>query len=140
MNAQLLRRREGGAAPESRGPADAIDRAASRMDRLIADLLDIARLEAGRLSIEAVQVPTASVVADALDAHRAQALSGTLHAELAPDLPDLWADRERLLQIFENLISNALKFIDAGGEVAVGATPRDGEVVFWVRDTGSGMK
>jgi PAS domain S-box-containing protein len=141
MNAQLLRRREGEAAPESRSPADAIARAASRMDRLIADLLDIARLEAGRLSIEPVQVPTASVVADALDAHRAQAVStsGTLVAELAPDLPDLWADRERLLQIFENLISNALKFIDAGGEVAVGATPRDGEVVFWVRDNGCGI-
>ncbi|HXU00651.1 MAG TPA: PAS domain-containing sensor histidine kinase, partial [Polyangia bacterium] len=141
MNAQLLRRREGEAAPESRSPADAIDRAASRMDRLIADLLDIARLEAGRLSIEPVHVPTASVVADALDAHRAQAVStsGTLHAELAPDVPDLWADRDRLLQIFENLIGNALKFVDPGGEVTVGAAPRDGEVVFWVRDTGRGM-
>jgi PAS domain S-box-containing protein len=141
MNAQLLRHRESDALPGSRSPADAIDRAASRMDRLIADLLDIVRLEAGGLSIEPVWVRAASVVADALDAQRAPAVStsGTLHAELPPDLPDLWADRDRLLQIFENLISNALKFIDAGGEVAVGATPRDGEVVFWVRDNGCGI-
>jgi signal transduction histidine kinase len=141
MNAQLLRRREGEAAPGSRSPADTIDRAASRMDRLIADLLDIARLEAGRLPIAPVQVGAAAVVADALDAHRAQAVStsGKLVSELPPDLPDVWADRDRLLQIFENLIGNALKFIDAGGEVAVGATPRDGEMVFWIRDTGCGM-
>ena len=141
MNAQLLRRREGEAAPGSRSPADTIERAVSRMDRLIADLLDIAGLEAGRLSIEPGRVPAARVVADVLDAHRVQAASTscTLATELAPDLPDLWADRDRVLQIFENLIGNALKFIDPGGEVVVGAMPRDGEVVFWVRDTGRGM-
>jgi PAS domain S-box-containing protein len=141
MNVQLLRRREGEAPAGSRSPAEAIDRAASRMDRLIADLLDFARIEAGRISIEPGRVPTARVVADALDAHRVQAVSTScaLHAELAPDLPDLWADRDRLLQIFENLIGNALKFIDPGGEIAVGAMPRDGEVVLWVRDTGRGM-
>ena len=141
MNARLLRRREGEAAPGSRSPVDGIERAVSRMNRLIADLLDIARLEAGRLSIEPGRVPAAGVVADALEAHKVQAasMSCALHAELAPDLPDLWADRERLLQIFDNLIGNALKFIEPGGDVAVGAAPRDGEVVFWVRDTGCGM-
>ena len=141
MNARLLRRRAGEAAPGSRSPVDGIERAVSRMNRLIADLLDIARLEAGRLSIEPGRVPAAGVVADALEAHKVQAasMSCALHAELAPDLPDLWADRERLLQIFDNLIGNALKFIEPGGDVAVGAAPRDGVVVFWVRDTGCGM-
>jgi PAS domain S-box-containing protein len=141
MNARLVRRREGDAAPGSRSPADAIERAVFRMDRLIEDLLDIARLEAGRLSIEPGRIPVARVIAEALDAQRAPAASTsrTLHAELAPDLLDVWADRDRLLQIFENLIGNALKFTDRGGEVAVGARPRDAEVVFWVRDNGSGM-
>ncbi len=141
MNARLLQRREVEAAPGSRSPADAIERAASRMDRLIADLLDIARLDAGRLSIESERVPAARVMNDVVDAHRVQAVSTscTLHAEPAPDLPDLWADRDRLLQIFENLIGNAIKFSEAGGEIAIGATPQDGQVVFWVRDTGRGM-
>jgi signal transduction histidine kinase len=141
MSARLVRRREGEAAPGSRSPADAIERAVFRMDRLIEDLLDIARLEAGRLSIEPGRIPAARVVFEALDAQRAQAASAscTLHAELGPDLLDLWADRDRLLQILENLIGNALKFTDPGGEVAVGARPRDGEVLFWVRDTGYGM-
>jgi signal transduction histidine kinase len=141
MNVQLLRRRGVEAAAGSARPVDAIERAASRMNRLIADLLDIARLEAGRFAIEPGRIPTERLVADALDAHRLQAASTscTLHAELAPDLPDLWADRERLLQIFENLIGNALKFVDPGGEVSIGATPRNGELVLWVRDTGRGM-
>jgi PAS domain S-box-containing protein len=141
MNVQLLRRREVEAAAGSARPVDAIERAASRMNRLIADLMDIARVEAGRFAIEPGRIPTERLVADALDAHRLQAASTscTLHAELAPDLPDLWADRERLLQIFENLIGNALKFVDPGGEVSIGATPRNGELVLWVRDTGRGM-
>jgi signal transduction histidine kinase len=141
MNVQLLRRREVEAAAGSARPVDAIERAASRMNRLIADLMDIARVEAGRFAIEPGRIPTERLVAEALDAHRLQAASTscTLHAELAPDLPDLWADRERLLQIFENLIGNALKFVDPGGEVSIGATPRNGELVLWVRDTGRGM-
>jgi len=41
--------------------------------------------------------------------------------------------------VFENLIGNAIKFTEAGGSISVGATPRDGEVLFWVADTGVGM-
>jgi len=49
------------------------------------------------------------------------------------------SDRERLLQVFENLIGNALKFTEPGGRITVGAAPRAGEVVFWVEDTGAGI-
>ena len=59
--------------------------------------------------------------------------------DLPRDLPELWADRDRLLQIFENLIGNALKFTGAGGIIGVGAAPRDGQVLFWVQDTGPGI-
>jgi len=54
-------------------------------------------------------------------------------------LPELWADRDRLLQVFENLIGNAIKFTEAGGSITVGAAPREEEVLFWVADTGVGM-
>ena len=53
-----------------------------------------------------------------------------------PDVPEVWGDRDRLLQVFENLIGNAIKFTKAGGRITVGATSRDDEVVFWVADTG----
>jgi signal transduction histidine kinase len=139
MNAAALRRH--GAAPASTRKADAIERAASRMNRLIQDLLDVTRLEAGHLSIDPDRVPTARIVADVTDAHKAQAASAScaLCTELAPDLPDVWADRDRLLQVFENLVGNALKFTDPGGQITIGAAPREAELVFWVADSGCGM-
>jgi signal transduction histidine kinase len=62
-----------------------------------------------------------------------------LRSDVPPDLPELLADGDRLRQVLENLIGNALKFTPRGGRVAVGARARDGEVVFWVADTGSGI-
>jgi len=58
---------------------------------------------------------------------------------VARDLPDVWADRDRLEQVFENLVGNAVKFTPRGGTIVVGATPRAGEVLFWVADTGAGI-
>jgi signal transduction histidine kinase len=55
------------------------------------------------------------------------------------EVPDIWGDRDRLLQVFENLIGNAIKFTKAGGCITVSATSRDHEVIFRVADTGSGI-
>jgi light-regulated signal transduction histidine kinase (bacteriophytochrome) len=56
-----------------------------------------------------------------------------------PDVPDVFGDRDRLLQVFENLIGNAIKFTKAGGRITAGAASRNDEVVFWVADTGCGI-
>jgi signal transduction histidine kinase len=69
----------------------------------------------------------------------ASSASVELRIDVAPDLPEVWADRDRLVQVFENLIGNAVKLTKAGGSVTVGAAPRDGEVLFWVADTGVGI-
>jgi signal transduction histidine kinase len=59
----------------------------------------------------------------------------------APDgLPEVLADRNRMLQICENLIGNAAKFTPAGGRISVGALARGREVLFWVADTGEGIE
>jgi signal transduction histidine kinase len=141
MQASLLRRH--GHEPERRSgrPAEAIERAATRMSRLIQDLLDVTRMEAGRLSIEQTRVHTGQVVREVVEAQEPLASSSSLELDLdlSPDLADVWADRDRLLQIFENLIGNALKFTAPGGRVTVGAAPRDGEALFWVADTGAGI-
>jgi signal transduction histidine kinase len=55
------------------------------------------------------------------------------------DCPPVRADRDRVLQVFSNLVGNALKFTPPGGVVTVGAAPEEGAVRFWVRDTGPGI-
>jgi signal transduction histidine kinase len=86
-------------------------------------------------------VPVREVVSDVLEAQRqlADASALSVQLEMAAELPDVWADRDRLLQIFENLIGNAVKFTEAGGVIVVGAAPSDDDVLFWVADTGGGI-
>lgn len=142
MQAQLLRQR--GTEPErrSRRPADAIERAANRMTRLIEDLLDITRMEAGQLSIEQAPVQAARAVSEFVEAQKplASSTSLELRLDLAQDLGEVFADRDRLLQVLENLVGNAVKFTRPGARVTVGAAPRDDEVLFWVADTGPGIE
>jgi PAS domain S-box-containing protein len=122
-------------------PREIIDRAAARMNRLIQDLLDVARMEAGELTIERARLVVADLTIEAADMQRALAASSSLelHVDLAPNLPALWGDRHRLLQVFENLIGNAIKFTPPGGRITVGARPRNGEIIFSVADTGRGI-
>jgi PAS domain S-box-containing protein len=141
MQAALLRRRESELGPSTRKPSEAIERAAKRMNDLIQDLLDVTRMEAGRLSIEPSRMPVRQLVSDALESQGplASSCSIELRQQVEGDLPEVWADRDRLLQTFENLIGNALKFTDRAGRITVGASPRDGQVLFWVSDTGVGI-
>ena len=134
--ASILRRR--GAECEL---ADDIAEAVNRMNRLIQDLLDVARIEAGHLALAEARLPVAEIVSDALAGQMPLASSASIELRLvsAPDLPDIWADRDRLLQVFENLIGNALKFTKAGGLITLGATMRTEEILFSVSDTGCGI-
>jgi signal transduction histidine kinase len=111
------------------------------MNRLIQDILDVTRLEGGHLSVERARVPAGQLVLDSVEAQAPLAASASLSLEhdLGPGVSDVWADRERVLQVFENLIGNAVKFTNAGGRITAGAALRDGEVLFWVEDTGAGI-
>ena len=139
--AGLLRRRHTGPERRSQRPGETIERAAKRMNRLIEDLLDVTRMEAGHLSVDRASVAVELVALDSVGAQRSLATSSSLELRtgLPAHLPEVWADRDRLLQIFENLIGNAIKFTAAGGRITLGAAPGDGEVRFWVSDTGSGI-
>ncbi|MGZ3448485.1 MAG: PAS domain S-box protein [Polyangiales bacterium] len=139
LNAKLLQR--GDDAERARVSAEAIQRAATRMNSLIQDLLDVARIEAGTLAIEPHELAAGPVMVEAIDGQKARASAAglSLHAQLRDDLPEVWADHGRLLQVFENLLGNAIKFTPSGGYISVGATPRDDEVVFWVADNGAGI-
>jgi PAS domain S-box-containing protein len=138
LQTELLRVKGG---PGERDRAASIDRAAVRMDRLIQDLLDVTRIEGGALVLDRRSVPTRNLLSEIVDAQRPAASAASLELQLdSPEaLPDVWADRNRVQQICENLIGNAVKFTPPGGRISVGALPRDHEVMFWVADTGEGM-
>ncbi len=139
LHANLLRR--GIAAEPGHTPAEVIERSAKRMNRLIQDLLDVTRMDAGRLSVEPARVAAREIVASSVDAQKQLAASSTveLRLDVTSELPDVFADRDRLLQVFENLIGNALKFSEPGARIEVGAAPRESEVLFWVKDSGAGI-
>jgi signal transduction histidine kinase len=141
MQADLLRLGTVQPRASSRKPADVIERAAQRMNRLIQDLLDVTRMEGGALTVERQRLSARQALLEAVRAEDALATAASLELQLdaARDLPEVWADRDRLLQVLENLIGNAIKFTRAGGHITLGAAPREGEVLFWVSDTGPGI-
>jgi PAS domain S-box-containing protein len=141
LQASGLKRR--GPEPERRRqrPVDAIARAAQRMNHLIQDLLDVAQVEAGALTVKRARVSAGEVVVEAVDTERslADAASLRLEPDLPREVPKIFCDRDRLLQVLENLIGNAVKFTPPGGGIRVGTAPQQGEALFWVRDTGFGI-
>jgi signal transduction histidine kinase len=140
---QLWTLRRYGAEPERRSvkPPEVIERAAKRMNRLIQDLLDVAVIESGQLTIERARLSASGLIVEVADMQRPLASLSSLELliDSDSDVPEVWGDRDRLLQVFENLIANAIKFTKAGGRITVGATSRDREVIFRVADTGSGI-
>lgn len=141
LQAALYRRRGGQPERRARKPGEVIERAAKRMNRLIQDLLDVTSMDAEQLSIERARVPVRQVISDLLESQLPMASAHDLELRLDDTPTDLevWADRERLFQVLENLVGNAAKFTPRGGHVAVGARALDKHVLFWVTDTGAGI-
>jgi signal transduction histidine kinase len=129
---------------ETRETLGLIHRAVDRMNRLIGDLLDITRLEAGRLILEQEPVAVVDLLSQTHESWEATAASRELSLEIGPAPKGLavFADRSRVLQVLDNLVGNAVKFSEAGGRIAVRATPSEAsstEVRFTVSDTGPGI-
>lgn len=120
---------------------ETIRTAARQMQRLIQDLLDVARVEAGRLSVERTYIDAAALVRDACASHEpiADQKQQRIICRIHEPLPRICADRDRLVQVFGNLIGNALKFTPERGTITIEATPVDGAVQFSVLDTGNGI-
>jgi PAS domain S-box-containing protein len=120
---------------------DSIEGAVQRADHLIQDLLDVARIERGALPMELQAEAVRPLLEEVLNLQRTLAAEKEIALDIdAPgDLPAIVADRYRLFQVFENLIGNAIRHTAEGGRITLGAEARDGEVLFSVADTGSGI-
>ena len=109
---------------------------------LVNDLLDLAKIEAGKLDLDFGSVSLNEIALSAVNLLQPEAQRGrvVLRSGLAPKLPPVVADERSLRQIVINLLSNAVKFTDAGGQVIVSTALGDqGEAILRVRDTGIGM-
>src|SRR3954451_11521503 len=116
-----------------------IDRNARRLLRLVGQLLFVAQLQAGRLPAARAWVDLDAVVADAVNFARAGAEGKRIDLALeAQPVGELWADGDRLAQLCDNLISNAIKFTPEGGRVRVRVGKGEGRVRLEVQDSGIG--
>jgi len=137
----LLNRSGSRREPDDARPLASIQKAVGRATHLIEDLLDVARMQGGRLTVERRVEQTQALFREALELHRAlaEAHGIQLRLELAPDTPPVYVDRERVLQLLSNLLGNALKFTPTGGRITLRAEPSSDGMRCSVSDTGSGI-
>lgn len=128
-------------APRVRRSAEVIHRSASRMTRLLGDLIDFDSIQAGRLSIVCVPTAALEIVGAAVElfAPTAQERELLLSTAVPADLPQLDCDRDRAIQALSNLLGNAVEVTASGGHIVASASRRGGDVVFCVEDTGPGI-
>ncbi len=126
---------------QDRRQVEIVRRAADRMNRMIQDLLDVKRMESGRLTIDARPEPASALINDTIDMLRPLAAGNTIRLETSIDesLPPVLADTARIQQVLSNLVGNAVKFTPRNGRITVCAERIDGEVRFGVIDTGPGI-
>jgi signal transduction histidine kinase len=112
-----------------------------RLLRMINDLLDIAKLESGRAGLLCAKIEPRSLVEDAEADMRPMVESRgvQLAVQIAPELPQVFADARQIGHVFSNLISNAALHSKPGDEIIVGANQKDGQVRFFVTDHGPGI-
>ena len=125
--------------PEQLEMLDIIDQGGKRLHALIMDLLDLSRLESGRVGLERSETDLDAVMREAAEGVRHKNPKCSLQLEVAPDLPTTMADGDKLKQVFENLIGNALKYSPKGGEVSARLWQEGDTLRFAVKDHGIGI-
>jgi two-component system, sensor histidine kinase and response regulator len=124
---------------EAKGYAGDINKDAERLNRMINEMLDLDRIEAGRLTLHMQPVDINSVLEDAVDRARASSAQHLFVCILDPDRPIAQADPDRIAQVMANLLSNAIKYSPDGGEITVTSAGGSGTVDVSVRDHGIGI-
>ncbi len=116
-----------------------INRDAHRLGRMVNEILNLNRLESGRVTLERDPVDVNAVLSEVVGRLRASAPRHRIAVALDPGLPPVRGDRDKLVQVATNLLANAIKYSPRGGEIVVGSE-RDGAMAhIWVRDEGVGI-
>lgn len=120
---------------------ETIDRNAKAQAQLIADLLDVSRIVAGKLNVAMKMVSLTSVLDAALDAVRLAAQTKKIKIEhvIEPNVGEVMGDPDRLQQVVWNLLSNAVKFTSPGGRIEIALQRADGKARIRVTDNGQGI-
>jgi signal transduction histidine kinase/FixJ family two-component response regulator len=125
----------------ARRPIERIVRSVQRATRLLRDLLDVSAIEEGHFALERRRLDPTALILSALESQQSLAADASVitATDLSPSLPPIDADEERLLEVLENLVGNAIKFTSPGGTITVGASYEGSELKIWVADNGSGI-
>jgi PAS domain S-box-containing protein len=119
---------------------ETIDRNAQRLQRVVGDLLFVAQVEAGKLSLELSAVDLNAIAEEAVHAAQPSAAAKAIALTIEiGELPVVQGDRARLAQVLDNFVSNAIKFTPSGGAVSVTTRLLPGEVEVVISDTGMGI-
>jgi len=137
----LLRMDEIKQSPQLSQMSEALRRNALAQSYLIRDLLELSRLRSGKLTLNLETVSVATAINNAIETVRADADTKNISIDLALPISPIFLEGDplRLEQIIWNLLSNSVKFTDAGGRIQVALDREDGEAVLTVEDTGQGI-
>lgn len=120
--------------------AGVVKDAAERMRRLVTDLLDVSRAERTGLELERDSHDVTEIVRATADQFSETARRRGIHLQTEAEDVRAFVDRDRVMQVFSNLVGNALKFAHKGDEITIGAAAlADGQIRFYVTDTGPGI-
>jgi signal transduction histidine kinase/CheY-like chemotaxis protein len=119
-----------------------IERQVRHLTRLIDDLLDLTRINRNKLELHARPCELAQLVTDAVDAVSTEIKAARHHLEINLPSQPVWlnVDPDRVIQMFVNLLTNATRYSDPGGNIAIGAKTRTGDVTIYVKDSGRGLE
>jgi signal transduction histidine kinase len=112
---------------------------ANRLGRMITDLLDLERMKSGQMALTLERVDLNALIRKVLEYLRLTSEGHTFRLQLDDTLPACMGDSDKLAQVINNLLSNALKYSPGGGEILVGSRAEQGTALVWVQDHGVGI-
>ena len=127
--------------PKQRELLERGKKSVERLIRLITNLLDVSKIEAGKMAVLMAKVDVASLVIGILKDY-GMVISKkqlVLKTDIQKDVGFLWGDKDKLEQVITNLLSNAIKYSPSSGDIAIKVTGTDSEIRFEVSDTGPGI-